>query len=112
MPFSTVRAISQIATDLAVRELAFVVTLNNAVHYSAVDACIYKTWAKSIDPAILRTAAFTALSDWSLLGAVWDASRGTRASRECREKGQTKASRVFLTNSSTVIGWRPPISAI
>jgi hypothetical protein len=42
----SVRADSQIATVLAVRELVFVVIFDDVVHFSAVDICIYKTRAK------------------------------------------------------------------
>ena len=34
--------------DLAVRELAFVVIMNDVVHYSSGNACIYKMRAKMI----------------------------------------------------------------
>jgi hypothetical protein len=40
--FRTIRVDSQIATDLAVREFAFVAMFNDVVHYSALDTCIYK----------------------------------------------------------------------
>ncbi len=46
--FRSVRVNSRIATDFADRELAFVVTINDTVHYSAVNSCIYKTRTKTI----------------------------------------------------------------
>jgi hypothetical protein len=47
--FRSVRVDSQIATDLAVRELA-VVIFNDVVHVSAAGSCIYKSRAKTIKP--------------------------------------------------------------
>src|SRR5712672_3686890 len=44
-----VRIVSQIATDLAVRELV-VVNFNNVIHFSAVDSCIYKSRASRGEP--------------------------------------------------------------
>src|ERR1700722_12562337 len=40
--FRSVRVASQIATDLAVRELD-VVIFNKVIHFSAVSSCIYKS---------------------------------------------------------------------
>jgi len=42
------RVESQIATVLAVRELTFVVSINDVVHYCALDTCIYKICTKMI----------------------------------------------------------------
>jgi hypothetical protein len=48
LQFPGVRAASQIATALAVRELVFVAIFVDIVHFSAVSACIYKTRTKKI----------------------------------------------------------------
>jgi len=43
-----VRAVSQIAIALAVRESAFVVIFDGDVHFSPVGPCIYKTQTTSV----------------------------------------------------------------
>jgi hypothetical protein len=49
--------------------------------------------------------------EWATLPSACDRQPSIRYFVVGNEPGQTKASRFLLTNSSTVIGWRPPISA-
>jgi hypothetical protein len=46
--FPSVRADSQIATALAVRESVVVAMFNDVIHFSAVSICIYKIRAKKM----------------------------------------------------------------
>ena len=63
--FRKIRVDSQIATDLAVREFAFVAMFNDVVHYSTLDTCIYKIRAQDSD------RRFSARIRASVVGIAW-----------------------------------------
>ena len=68
--FPSVRADSQIATALAVRELILVAMLNDAVHFSSVATCIYKTRTNEMARRLVSILSFdryflVRASDWN-----------------------------------------------
>jgi hypothetical protein len=63
LQFGGVRAASQIATALAVRELVFGAMFNEVVHLSVIEGCIYKSRTK-------KTRGFARMGRFALIAAT------------------------------------------